>query len=106
TAPSRVTSTSNSKRHCRTPRVAPVAVGSAPSTERPVRVAARDRARCLAEEAAEACFGGLPRLYLVRPLGEGGKDVAYLAQHEAPLRRRVALNPIQRNWREFGGAVR
>ena len=85
--------------------MAPVAVGSAPLTERPVRVAARDRARCFAEEAAETCFGGLPLLYLVRPLGEGGKGVVSLAQQEAPVRRRGALNPIRRNWREFGGAV-
>ena len=66
-------------------------------TERPVRVAARDRARCFAEEAAETCFGGLPLLYLVRPLGEGGKSVVYLGQEEDPVRRRVALNPIRRH---------
>jgi hypothetical protein len=45
-------------------------------------------------------------LYLVRSLGEGGKGVVNLEQQEAPVRRRVALNPIRHNWRRFGGAVR
>jgi hypothetical protein len=29
-----------------------------------------------------------------------------LAQQEAPVRHRVALHAIRRNWHQFGGAIR